>query len=257
MPRASVSGGPSVEATVSCTVAGWNGALVGRDPSTTRASWSASTASTSAAWPARAGGSSSTPRSTSRRAMSGPSWRRPRATRVRPGHRPSPVGWRLTWTPAAGGSSGSCPTTAASSARLSSATASARWALSRRSSGPVGRPPMGRRARPADNPRGVLAAVARAQPGAQADRPDSRPCRIPPLLQRGAHPHRPADPGSDALAGTHRSPEDAPTMTEMCRYISEAVQSRRSSRGSGRHHCRSDSRECCVHRILHRTIGAS
>ena len=65
------------------------------------------------------------------------------------------------------------------------------------------------RAGPADDPRGVLAAVLRAEPRAQADRPDPRPRRLPALLQRGARPHRSADPGSDPARGLDRGPQDA------------------------------------------------
>jgi transposase InsO family protein len=45
-----------------------------------------------------------------------------------------------------------------------------------------------------------------------------------------AGPHRPAHPGPDTLAGAHRCTEDEVPMTEMCRYISGAVQSSVSRR---------------------------
>ena len=79
------------------------------------------------------------------------------------------------------------------------------------------------RAGPADDPGGVLAAILRAQPGAQADRAGAGPRRLPSLLQRGTCPHRSADPGSHPPGGSCRSAQDEAEMIEMRRYISGAV----------------------------------
>ena len=128
-------------------------------------------------------------------ATSGPSWPRRRSTR-RPRRRaPWPAGWRPTCAPTAGASSGSSPTTGASSARRSSA---------RRSRELGARQTFIRAGRPATNgavervQRTILEEcwrpILRPEPGAQADRARPRPRGLSSLLQRGARPHRPADP---------------------------------------------------------------
>ena len=67
-----------------------------------------------------------------------------------------------------------------------------------------------RRARPADPARGVPAAGLRSEPGAQAHRLGTRPLGLPALLQRGARPHRSADPGPDTAGDLDRCPQMRP-----------------------------------------------
>jgi hypothetical protein len=68
-----------------------------------------------------------------------------------------------------------------------------------------------------------------AEPRAQARRARARPRGVPELLQRGTCPHRAADQQPDTARGLDRGTEDEATMTEMRRYISGAVQPRRSA----------------------------
>jgi hypothetical protein len=87
-----------------------------------------------------------------------------------------------------------------------------------------GRPPRLqrlRRAPPANDPRGVLAARLRALASTPIDRARARPRRIPPLLQPRPRPHRTPDQGTGARRYRPRRPQNKDReMSENCRYIS-------------------------------------
>ena len=75
-----------------------------------------------------------------------------------------------------------------------------------------------RRARPADDPRGVLAPGLRPLAGAEDHRASARPRRIPALLQLRPRPHRAPDQGQSAGGDRLRCPQDGTEMNR--RYIS-------------------------------------
>ncbi len=196
--------------------------------STTRASSSASTASTSAACRARRGGSGSTPRSTSPAATSGPSSRRRRSTRAaktsqlarRVAADLAAAGWRLERVLSDNGSefrSGVFGDTV----RELGATQT-----------------FIRAGRPATN-----GAVERVQRTILEEcwRPSFARSLVPKLTgltrdlaaylrfynEERAHTGR-LTQGRTPLRGLDRRPQDEAKMTEMRRYISGAVQARRS-----------------------------